>query len=577
MPYSFTQIEQRKSYVIQTVFVALFILYFLFGLILYSGAQLAWYGLRAITLERLLFKFDPAIIFPNAKELLGIAAVALLFSLAHWYYVSQNLITRVIGALRAEILNPDDAYHRTFQNIIEELQVATGGRYFTPLVIPTMAMNACAAADFEGRTIICLTEGLLAKLNRAQIEAVVAHEAGHILQGDSLETTLTISLFNLMNEFLKHYPERIFKFSFYSVRAGFASFFLVGVTILVYILLSVTHFASLVLNMFMSRQREFRADAIAVRLTRDPLALAEALYIISNNWRGAGLPGESLAPLFIVNHRANRLDEGDSLTADLFSTHPPISQRLSILLDMAYADIATLEAALAKCAHKPRTIIPALNPMPEDKWLFHREGKWVGPFGLAQLTGIDRIAPNMLVKKMGGKDVKLALDDPALRKVIQSLQTDRKLKTDDYLCPRCHVPLLAREYESTVVYQCPSCQGYLITEENVARIIVREEVGFSEDIIRMARKMQETNKKVDHVMDAGYEGRLYAADGLMCPHCRHKKARMFRRFFSTMYHVVIDKCVFCGRVWFDKDELEILQFLIEEGRAGYAATRKDNV
>ena len=570
MPYSFTQIEKRKSYVIQAIFIALFFLYFLFGLILYSGCQLAWYGLRAITLERLLFKFDPEIIFPNGAELLGIAAVAFLISLAHWFYVSQNLIARVIGALRAEILNPDDSYHRTFQNIIEELKVATGGKHFTPLVIPSMALNACAASDFDGRAIICVTEGLLAKLNRAQVEAVVAHEAAHVLMGDSLETTMTISLFNLMSEFLKRFPERIFKFSFYSVRAGFASIFLVGVTIVVYFLLSITHFGSLVLNMFMSRQREFRADATAVRLSRDPLALAEALYIIANNWRGAGLPGDSLGPLFIVNHRANKLDEGDYLVADLFSTHPPINQRLSILLDMAYADTAALESALAKCAHKPRTMVAALHQTLEDKWLFHREGKWIGPFGMAELAGVDWIVPNMLVKKMGDKEIRPAVEDPVLLKTIQSLQKSEEIKTDDLPCPRCHVPLLAREYENTLVYQCPTCQGYLVDENAITRIIAREEVGFSEDIIRRAHKMQETNKKVDYVEDAGFAGMLYATHGLTCPRCQHQKARMFRRFYSAMYHVVIDKCVFCGKIWFDKDELDILQFLIEEGRGSYS-------
>jgi len=569
MPYSFTEIEQRKSYVIQAVFFAMFGLYFLFGIILFVGWRLIWYGLRAITLERILIPFEIGLILPGWRELLAIAGVAFMVSAAHWYYVSQNLLTRIIGALRAEVLRPSDTYHRTFQNIIDELSVATGGKTFAPLIIPSMALNACAASDFEGRSIICVTEGLLAKLNRAQIEAVVAHEAAHVLMGDALETTLTVSLFNLMGEFLKNFPKRFFRVSFYSIRAGFASFYVMIVSAFIYFLLSLTHLASLVLNMFMSRQREFRADAVAVRLNRNPLALAEALYIISNNWRGAGLPGDRLGALFIVNHRYTPLDEADAMISDLFSTHPPVNQRLGILLDMAHSDPAVLESALKKCAHKPRQIIKEFNLSEEKKWLFHREGKWVGPFGVAELSGIDWVVPDMLVKKMGGKEVMQALDDRDLLEALQSVKQSEAIKNADFHCPRCHVPLLAREYESTVVYHCPKCQGYLVEEQDIKRIIVREEVGFSPELIQRAHKMQETNKKIDHVMDGGLEGHLYTADGLTCPRCQHKKARMFRRFYNTMYHVVIDKCVFCGLIWFDKDELDILQFLIEEGRESY--------
>jgi len=571
MPYSFTEIERRKSYVIHAVFISLFLLYLLFGVILFAGVRLIFWGVKAITLERLMIPFSWAVILPGFKELVALAGFAFLLSLGHFLYVSRNLLTRIIGALRAEILRPSDHYHKTYQNIIEELSAATGGKSFMPMVIPSMALNACAASDFNGDSIICLTEGILAKLNRSQIEAVVAHEAAHVLEGDSLETTLTVSLFNLMSALLKNYPKRFFKFSWYSARAGLASLYVLAVSVLVYLLLSITHAAGLVLNMFMSRQREFRADAIAVRLTRNPRALAEALYIISNNWRGAGLPGDTLGSLFIVNHHFSRLEEDESLFADLFSTHPPINSRLSILLDMAHADQAALASALAKSAHKPRQIVQDICPVKESKWLFHKEGEWIGPFAAADLAGIDWITPDMMVKKMGAKSVCPAVEDKELLDTLQELKKEAAHRKDHFSCPRCHVPLVRREYESTEVYQCPTCRGYLVEEPDITRIIAREDAGFSDEIIRQARKIEETNKKIDHVMDGGLEGHLYAAEGLTCPRCRHKKARMFRRFYSAMYHVVIDKCVFCGLIWFDKDELDILQFLIEEKRGSFNA------
>ena len=94
--------------------------------------------------------------------------------------------------------------------------------------------------------------------------------------------------------------------------------------LLIYSLLAFTKFLSQLVRLFISRQREYRADAIAVRLTRDPLSLAEALYAIGYRWRGGGLPAQELESIFIVNPVYSRLDEGKGFVPDMFSTHPPL-------------------------------------------------------------------------------------------------------------------------------------------------------------------------------------------------------------------------------------------------------------
>src|SRR6185503_11744032 len=145
-----------------------------------------------------------------------------------------------------------------------------------------------ALSDFQGRHVIGTTEGVLSRLSRAQIEAIVGHEAAHVVSGDCLATTVTSSLFELYSGLLKG-MELMFRgsgrSSYRSSRSsGRGGGGIVAIIIVVYLLLLITKFLGYLLRMFISRQREYRADAIAVRLTRDPLSLAEALYAIGYHW-----------------------------------------------------------------------------------------------------------------------------------------------------------------------------------------------------------------------------------------------------------------------------------------------------
>ena len=177
--------------------------------------------------------------------------------------------------------------------------MATGGRKIEGMVIPTSAMNAFALMDFEGRSVIGVTEGLLARLTRAQLEAVVGHEAAHIVSGDCLATTVTTSLFALYSGLLKGL-ESVFRATRSSSRRGGG---VLALLIAVYVLLWISRGMSHLARMFVSRQREYRADAIAARLTRDPLSPAEALYTIAYRWRGAGLAAEELESIFMSIRR----------------------------------------------------------------------------------------------------------------------------------------------------------------------------------------------------------------------------------------------------------------------------------
>jgi len=307
MPYSFTQIEEDKSKTIGLVFFSLIIFYFL-SLWFIAVIVKSYFGYQSLS-GRGSFHFS-ALNFPQTFITLGFAVV---IGYSHWQYTTLNLITKMLGVLNAERLNPNDTYHQMLQNIVEEVSVATGGKKMEVVVIPTIAMNTFAIADFSGRAVIGVTEGILARLTRAQIEAIVGHEAAHIATGDCLATTVTTSLFELYSGLLKGFELLLSGggrgHSSFRVRGGGA----VVLILLVSILLHLTRLLSKMVRLFISRQRVYRADAIAVRLTRDPLSLAEALYAIKYHWRGNGLPAQELEAIFTVNPTFSSLDERNGI------------------------------------------------------------------------------------------------------------------------------------------------------------------------------------------------------------------------------------------------------------------------
>ena len=549
MPYSFTQIEKDKTNIIGLVFSFLIFFYFsTFWLVIALGRSFLYsphgtFTFRGLGLGQSMLVF-------------GMAAIV---GYAHWSYTTSNLIFKILGVLKAEALNPKDTYHQRLKNIVEEVSVATGGRPMEAVVVPTMAMNAFAISDFSGRAVIGVTEGLLARLTRAQLEAVVGHEAAHIVTEDSLATTITSSLFELYNGILKGFEllcrggsqgEGVGSVRFRgSARA--AVFLL-----LIYILIVISKTLSQLARLFISRQREYRADAIAVRLTRDPLSLAEALYAIAYRWRGAGLPAQELKAIFTVNPAYSELDEQNGVLADMFSTHPPIENRIGILLDMAHTDAETLVKGVERQANRPRTAVPGADGTPKE-WTVHKDGEWTGPFNLQQLSGMEWIKPDTWIQKAGEDKVKLVYEDPEVRRSL--FQPGHKRDGGIYDCPRCRETLQPVIYEGVEVYKCGCCQGTLVGEKDIQRIIIREDIGYSERI----RKIAEGIRKEETTFGV----KVIKRDPKMmftCPNCRHIKAKMLRMFYTEVYRIEIDRCFTCGMIWFDQDELEILQYMIED-------------
>ena len=528
MPYSFVQIEQSKSRSIQWSMAFLVLLYVAGALLIVWVVK---YFLLASSYED-MYGVRPSLFYLlNVPTLFWTMGGALGMSAVHWFASTDALIDKTVQYMSGRIADPENHEERVFRNIVEEASVATGGKYrIEPYLIPTSALNAFALQDFQGRSVIGVTDGLLKRLNREQLEAVVAHEAGHIASGDCLETTVSIVVFKAFDTICDVSRRMLF---FGNITAGSRSSSrrespggqVAILLLIVFLIALMLKFIGYMGSLFVSRQREYRADATAVRLTRNPLALAEALHIINQRWKGSGMPGEAMDAIFILNPRQSAVDDNEDFISDMFSTHPPIKKRIGILLDMAHAKGGDLDQALEQAKRR---------------------------FNMLQQRPVDGAVTSTSLKDIPVVSVPVPV--PFGMPVMPS-EKDQ--------CPRCRTALVPEDYEGVQVKKCYSCQGVLVGELDVLHIVGTKGVQFDEKIAELARMTREQAK----VLRSNPFDRIYDEKSIVCPSCMDNDKKMTRRFVSSKYPVEVDKCKTCARVWFDKDELEILQALYESDQA----------
>lgn len=521
MPVTLIDIEHQKSWKIGLFFIILLLVYLLSALVI---ARLAFGDIFAKGF------------LPGVFYFFYIFILAAVFAFVHFYLLSYDAAQTIKEKLGATDPDPEDDLHKRLMNIMAEIRVATGNkRKIACAVIPGQAMNALAVDDFKGNALIVITEGLVSRLSRDQTEAVIAHETYHILSGDCRESTLAVSLFGFSMPFIEKimiYGGRAFIFSFILFKLGY------------------------LLNIFISREREYRADAGAVRMTRNPLALAEVLHLLSKNWRGTGLIGSELEGLCIVNPRLNQLDETEGFFADLFSSHPPLRKRIEILLFMAHASVAELDVNRRQGEREN------ISKETEKKYYaLDAQYVWQGPLSISELAALPWFSTLTWVSD-GSEPIVKASRIPACNEIFKAQIAQAEGKTTDYLCPVCQQHLLKQHYEQTRIYQCKYCGGTLVDGDKLPRIIIRHENAWPQKIKALARTTLKENQQ-NYVIHSSKASKSKIIS-LRCPKCN---ANMWRTFYSYAYLIEIDRCI-CGAMWFDKDELSILQCMIENKMAG---------
>jgi len=541
MSFSFIEIEEEKSRIIAFVFTFIVLIYFLTAYLILIIIENSFHFTTSLAATR------EGLFFPPATHTLVALAAAFFIGIFHWKVSTGCLIEKMIAAVGAKPIDEKDSYHQYLKNIVSEVSVATGGKPIEIVVIPTAAMNAFSLQDFKRRSVIGVTEGLLSRMNRPQIESVIGHEAAHIVSGDALTTTVISSISEVYEEAAVRIRQSLKKVR---GQAGIILLF-------IFLLLLIINFLSKLLRFFLSRQREYRADAVAIRLTRNPLSLAEALKMISGHWRGSGSDGAKVESIFIMNPHYSRLDEEEGFIANLFSTHPPARRRVDILLGMAHLDEKTLEQNLKNFQHVSpvakaefKTEVEVLRG---KKWSVFKEGNWLGPFLLEDLKKIEGVRPDNWVKIEGEDNVIPAYEDSQLKAGLFGQSVE---KEDDLCCPHCKITLDEIIYEGAPILKCSSCNGIFVDDYGkVTRVLIREDMRFSDEMKKIGEAII---KDQDKIMLQKKD--LKTVWAINCPKC---KQLMGRQFFNYVYPIEIDRCIFCKGIWFDKQELELLQYLYE--------------
>jgi len=189
MSLTFIDIEKQKSWRIGFFFVILLLMYFVSVLVIIL-----------FTFGDIFAKDLVSVVFTS----LYIFIIAAVLAFVHFYLLSYSAAQGIKEKLGAVAPDLEDELHKRLRNIVQEIHVATGNkRKMAIAVLPTHAMNALAVDDIKGNALIVITEGLVSRLSRDQTQAVIAHEAYHILSGDCRESTLAVSIFGFYMPFIE--------------------------------------------------------------------------------------------------------------------------------------------------------------------------------------------------------------------------------------------------------------------------------------------------------------------------------------------------------------------------------------
>ena len=296
--------EQIASNKRKSIFLILFFLVLIFALA-WAFGQITEFGSYALI---------PAVV------------IALIMTWGSYYYSDKI----VLAVSRARPVERED--YPYLYNVVEGLAIAAGLPKPRCYVIDDTAPNAFASGRNPEKAVIVVTEGLLKKLNRAELEGVIAHEMSHIKNYDIRLQTLAVVMVGVV-VLLSDWIMRSFLWGGKGRRrdskGGNAGTILILVALVLAILSPII---AQLLKLAVSRKREFLADADGAMLTRYPPGLASALKKLAADKEPLEVANKATAHLYIVNPLKEGKRGGGM--AKLFSTHPPIEERVRALESM---------------------------------------------------------------------------------------------------------------------------------------------------------------------------------------------------------------------------------------------------
>ena len=330
--------EQQKANRKNTVVVvAVFIVFFAF---LGLGFDIFYFGFNPWASGAASNGFDeqapaPGVGFPVAT------LIALLFGSGQAWWGMRFGDRAVLSAANAMPVDSSttDPQQRQLLNIVEEMKIASGLPMPKVYMIPDADPNAFATGADPQHASIAVTRGLIEKLNREELQGVIAHEMSHVRNLDiRLMTTIAALVGGVV--LLSDWAGRSMRFgggrsrsSRDSKSRGGAGMILLVLWIIAVVLAPIL---AQILAMAVSRQREYLADASGAELTRNPAGLASALKKIETDYSPTQSIKKGTAHLCIADPLGRKMGLREGFWADLLATHPPMPHRISKLMQMAY-------------------------------------------------------------------------------------------------------------------------------------------------------------------------------------------------------------------------------------------------
>ena len=250
-------------------------------------------------------------------SILYIAVAFSLFMNVAAYWFSDKVALAASGAKEADLNQ-----YRELHRILENLAITAGLPKPRLYVINDPAPNAFAAGRNKEHAVVAVTTGLLERLERAELEGVLAHELSHIGNRDILVMTVAVVLAG----FIAIISDIFLRMSFFGGNRQNKNPLLAIAAIVAIIIAPI---AAQLIQLAVSRRREFLADATGALMTRYPDGLASALQKISSYQAPMRRANHATAHLFISNPFGTH--EAGKFIAKIFSTHPPVEERVAAL------------------------------------------------------------------------------------------------------------------------------------------------------------------------------------------------------------------------------------------------------
>lgn len=255
----------------------------------------------------------------------GLAFLTLTFMVAAYNYLmyKQQGGGYVAESLGAYQIYPDTKDHKERQllNIVEETAIAASVPMPKVYVLESGQINAFAAGLTQDNSAVCVTEGTLHRLNREELQGVVAHEFGHIYNGDMV-ISLRLAAMVMGFFFVLYIGLRLLQGSRFRSRdsEGKQGNPILLIAVALMIAGALTWFLGSILKAMVSRQREYLADACAVQFTRNPSGIANALKKIAHDkYDDMPKTGSAYSHMYLEDH------------SSIFATHPPIEKRIAAI------------------------------------------------------------------------------------------------------------------------------------------------------------------------------------------------------------------------------------------------------